>query len=262
MHILGTINTGAFDDLLALASIAHSENIWFHVDGAFGSLVVLDDNRRQLISGIDQADSLAFDFHKWLHCQYDAGCVLIRDVSHLESTFSMKQSYLGPSERGCSGDKPWFSGHGPEISRSFRALRVWFTLKEHGTVKLGQKIAENCQQAQYLVSLLEKHTFIRILRPVSLNIVNFRIEPDELDDTDSHLVDVFNNELVADIQLSGIAVVSSTRIREQVYIRAAIISHRSTLDDFDTFVKSLLDLCHVRLQTYSMKESEAKNETA
>ncbi|CAF4662167.1 unnamed protein product [Rotaria sp. Silwood1] len=251
----GTVNTGAFDNLLELSSIAHSEHIWLHIDGAFGSLVVLDPNRRHLVAGIDQADSLAFDFHKWLHCQYDAGCVLIRDVSHLNSTFSLNQSYLASSERGCSGYKPWFSDHGPELSRTFRALRVWFTLKEHGTVKIGQKIADNCQQAQYLASLLEKHSFIRIIRPISLNIVNFRLEPKEFADADSYVVDVFNNELVADIQLSGIAVVSTTNIHKQIYIRVAIISHRSTLEDFDIFVKCLLDLHQARLRTSSSNQS-------
>ena len=107
---------------------------------------------------------------------------------------------------------------GPELSRTFHALRIWFTLKEHGTLKLGRKISENCQQAQYLVSLLEKYSFVRIVRPVSLNIVNFRLEPKQFIGVDSYLVDIFNNELVADIQLSGTAVVSPTRIHEQLYL--------------------------------------------
>ena len=204
---LGTVNTGAFDNLLHLSSIARSENIWLHVDGAFGSLVVLDPERRQLVSGIDQVDSLAFDFHKWLHCPYDSGCVLIRDINHLQSTFSVDQSYLAETDRGCSSDKPWFCEFGPELSRPFRALRVWSTLKEHGTIKLGKKISENCEQAQYLVSLLEKHdNIIRIIRPITLNIVNFRFEPNELEHVDAETLDVFNDELVADIQVSGIAV--------------------------------------------------------
>jgi glutamate/tyrosine decarboxylase-like PLP-dependent enzyme len=176
IYFLGTVNTGAFDDFLELASIARSENIWFHVDGAFGSLVILDPQRRHLVVGIEQADSLAFDFHKWLHCPYDAGCVLMRNIEYLKSTFSLHQSYLylASSERGCAGDTPWFADFGPEITRTFRGLKVWFTLKEHGTAKLGQKIAENCEQAQYLVSLLEKHDhLIHIVRPVPLNIVNF-----------------------------------------------------------------------------------------
>jgi aromatic-L-amino-acid decarboxylase len=204
VYLIGTINTGAFDNLLELSSIARAENIWFHIDGAFGSFVILDPQRRHLVAGIDQADSLAFDFHKWLHCPYDVGCVLVRDYTYLESTFSTTESYLTKPERSNPGDKHWFFTMGPELSRSFRALKVWFTLKEHGTVKLGQKIADNCEQAQYLVSLLEKHDrIIRIVRPVSLNIVKFRLELEELDKTDYKLIDMFNDELLKDIQVSG-----------------------------------------------------------
>jgi len=243
------VNTGAFDNLVELSLIARTENLWFHVDGAFGSLVILDPERRHLVRGIEQADSLAFDFHKWLHSPYDAGCALIRDGIDLFSTFSVHQSYLANTERGCAGDKPWFCDLGIELSRPFRALKVWVTLKEHGTIKLGQKIADNCQQAQYLASLLEKYKhFIRIIRPVTLNIVNFRLEPEELDKSNPELIDTFNNELIADVQLSGIAVATTTRIYGRLYIRACIISHRSILEDFDIFVDNLLKLYRIRLQ--------------
>jgi glutamate/tyrosine decarboxylase-like PLP-dependent enzyme len=224
------------------------------VDGAFGSLVVLDPQRQHLVAGIDQADSLAFDFHKWLHCPYDAGCVLIRDGTLLLSTFSAQQSYLLNFERGVAGDAPWSLNLGPEASRSSRALKVWFTLKEHGTKQLGKKIAENCEQAQYLASLIEKYDArIRIVRPISLNIVNFRFEPDELNKENSKIVDDFNNELVADIQLSGIAVPSTAHIGGRLYIRVAIVSHRCTLQDFHLFVETLSKLYRDRLQAATQK---------
>ncbi|CAF1285633.1 unnamed protein product [Adineta ricciae] len=248
LSIPGTVNTGAFDNLSEIASIARTQNLWFHVDGAFGSLIILDPQRRHLVHGIEQADSLAFDFHKWLHCPYDAGCVLIRDGNDLLSTFSVHQSYLANTERGCAGDKPWFCDLGSELSRSFRALKVWVTLREHGTIKLGEKIGDNCEQAQYLGSLLEKHaSLVRVIRPITLNIVNFRVEPEELDRSNEALIDVFNNELLADIQISGIAVASTTRIHRRLYIRVCIISHRTVLEDFDIFVNNLLDVCRTRL---------------
>ncbi|CAF3608442.1 unnamed protein product [Adineta steineri] len=251
----GTVNMGAFDNLVELSLIARTEKMWFHVDGAFGSLVILDPQRRYLVQGVELADSLAFDFHKWLHCPYDAGCALIRDGTHLQSTFSVHQSYLANAERGCAGDTPWFCDLGIELSRSFRALKVWFTLKEHGTRKLGQKIADNCEQAQYLVSLLEKYQhFIHIIRPVPLNIVNFRLLPEELDKSNHKLIDQFNNDLLADIQISGIAVASTTRIYDRLYIRVCIISHRSTLQDFDIFVDNLLSLYHIRIQTMNQSK--------
>jgi glutamate/tyrosine decarboxylase-like PLP-dependent enzyme len=137
---------------------------------------------------------------------------------------------------------------GPELSRSFRALKVWFTLKEHGTIKLGQKISDNCEQAQYLVSLLEKHEqIIRIIRPVSLNIVNFRFEPLELD---NELIDMFNSELVKDIEKCGIVLPSSTRIQNRIYIRVCIVSHRTIYQDFHLFMDILFDLYRIRIQTF------------
>ncbi|CAF0783397.1 unnamed protein product [Didymodactylos carnosus] len=246
----GTVSTGAFDDLGQLASIARCEGVWFHVDGAFGSLIVLDPKRRSLATGLEQADSVAFDFHKWLHCSYDAGCALVRDRTELHATFSTRRHYLAATQRGCAGENPWFCELGPELSRSFRALKVWFTLKEHGLLKLGQKIADNCEQAQYLGTLLAQYSsFIRVVTPISLNVVNFRLEPDDLlHQMDSpEIIDVFNNEIAADMQESGIALPSTACIRERLYIRVAITNHRSTLTDFDIFVKAILDRCRDRL---------------
>ncbi|CAF4105267.1 unnamed protein product [Rotaria magnacalcarata] len=194
LELLGFVNTDAFDNLVELASVIRKETIWFHVDGG---LVILDPERRNLVQGIEQADSLAI-----------------------------------------------------ELSRSFRALKVWFTLKEHGIIKLGQKITDNCQQAQYLASLLRKHKeFIRILCPVILNIVNIRLEPEVegLDKLNDELIDLFNNELLADIQMFGIAAASTTRVRGQLYIHICIVGHRSNLEDFDIFVDTLIRIYHVRL---------------
>ncbi len=248
------MNTGAFDNLLELSSIARAENIWFHVDGAFGSFIILDPQRRFLVAGIDQADSIACNFHKWLHCPFEAGCILIRDYTYLESTFATTASFLHKPEENSSDNKPWFYHLGPELSRSFRALKVWFTLKEHGIVKLGQKIADNCEQAQYFLSLLEKHEhIIRIIRPVSLNTVNFRFEPEEFDKADYELIDLFNNQLLVDIHASSIAIPSSTRIYNRVYLRVCIVSHRSTHEDFDIFIETLLKLCRTRVQTFLME---------
>ena len=252
----GTVNTGAFDNLLELSMIARKENIWFHVDGAFGSFIILDPQRRHLVAGIDQADSLAFDFHKWLHCPYDVGCVLVRDYTYLQSTFINTSSYMSKNERKHANNKPWFFNMGPELSRPFRALKVWFTLKEHGVIKLGRKIADNCEQAQYLVSLLEKHPHtIRILRPSLLNIVNFRFEPKELDTADDLLIDSFNEELLKNIHSSGVAVPSSTCIQNRFYIRVCIVNHRTILQDVDLFVKTIVDLSKNLLQNFMIKNT-------
>ncbi|CAF1443746.1 unnamed protein product [Rotaria sordida] len=218
----GTVSTGAFDDLSALSIVARENNIWFHVDGAFGSFVVLDPSRRHLIDGLSEADSLAFDFHKWLHTPYAAGCVLLRQISMLNATFSSPRNYLVGTKRGFAGDTPWFCDMGIELSRPCRALKVWFTIKEHGIIRLGQSIAANCDQAQYLANLLSKYDFIQVLTPVSLNIVNFRVEPDALKNSDPETVDIFNDELVNDLQEKGIAVPSTTRLKDRLHIRVCV----------------------------------------
>lgn len=245
--ILGTVSTGAFDDLAALSAVAKENNIWFHVDGAFGSFIVLDPKRQALINGLSEADSLAFDFHKWLHAPYAAGCVLLREISMLHATFSSSRNYLVSTKRGFAGDNPWFCEMGIELSRPCRALKVWFTLKEHGMAKLGQSVATNCDQAQYLADLLGKHDFIRVFTPVSLNIVNFRLEPPELSQANPEVIDEFNDELVSDLQEQGIAVPSTTRLKERLYIRICITNHRSSLPDFDLLVKSVTSLSKSRI---------------
>jgi len=196
---LGTVSTGAFDDLAALSAVAKENNIWFHVDGAFGSFVVLDPTRHNLIAGLSEADSLAFNFHKWLRAPYAAGCVLLREITMLHATFSSSRNYLLSTKRGFASDNPWFCEMGIALSRPCRAFKVWFSLKEHVTIKLGQAIAANCGQAQYLANLLRKHHFIRVFSPVSLNIVNFRLEPSELKQAGSEIIDEFNDELVKDL---------------------------------------------------------------
>ncbi len=143
----GTVNTGALDDLAGLAAICRRHNLWFHVDGAFGALCALSEELRPLLSGIELADSLSFDFHKWMYVQYDAGCVLVRHESLQRQTFSSRPAYLGSIERGLAGGGAWPCEFGPELSRGFRALKVWFALKEHGSRRLGEVVLQNCRQA-------------------------------------------------------------------------------------------------------------------
>ncbi len=243
----GTVSTGAFDNLSSISTVAKENNIWFHVDGAFGSFVVLDPSRRYLIDGLSEADSLAFDFHKWLHAPYAAGCVLIRQINKLQDTFSSPRNYLVSNQRGFSGDNPWFCEMGIELSRPCRALKVWFTIKEHGIRRLGQSIAENCNQANYLANLLSNYDFIRVFTPVSLNIVNFRVQPNQLKDENPSIIDKFNDELVNDLQEQGIAIPSTTRLNNLLYIRICITNHRTTFEDFHLLVNAIIQLSQSRI---------------
>jgi glutamate/tyrosine decarboxylase-like PLP-dependent enzyme len=235
----GTVNTGAIDDLAAVAAVCKEFGLWFHVDGAFGALAILSDALAPLLAGIEQADSIAFDFHKWLHVPYDAGCVLIRDRELQLSAFSARPAYLAAGTRGLAGANPWFCEFGPEMSRGFRALKVWFTLKEHGTRRLGEKIEENCRQAAYLAERIRRDPHLALLASGPLSVVCFRyLDPGMPDE----MLDRLNEAIVADLQEQGIAAPSTTRIDGRLAIRVAITNHRSRLDDFDLLLDAVLRL--------------------
>ena len=233
----GTVNTGAIDDLNELASLCAAEKIWFHVDGAFGALCVLSEQLRSLVRGIDRADSIAFDFHKWMHVPYDAGCVLVRDGELHRATFSMRPSYLGTLPRGLAGGDYWPCDFGPELSRGFRALKIWFALKEHGTRRFGQLIAQNCSQARYLAERIGAEPELELLAPVSLNIVCFRYGVCGVDEC---RLDRLNEDLVEDLQESGVAAPSTTRLGGRLAIRVNITNHRCRRADLDLLVSAVL----------------------
>lgn len=149
-----------------------------------------------------------------------------------------------------------FNDLGSELSRSFCALKVWFIFKKHGIVKLGKKIADNCKQAEYFVSLLERHDeLICIILSITLNIVNFRFESKILSETNVEVIDIFNNELVADMQLCGIGVLSISYIKNKLYIRVAIINHRTILEDFHIYLDDLFHMYRARIQGYSKRNN-------
>jgi len=239
----GAVNTGAIDNLEDLAQLCAEEKIWFHVDGAFGGLCVLSQDLAPRVKGIERADSLAFDFHKWAHVQYDAGCVLVRDGELQRAAFSMRPDYLQHLNRGLGGGDIWPCDLGPELSRSFRALKVWFALKEHGTRRLGQAIERNCEQAQYLAKKVEAHPALELLTPCSLNIVCFRALAPGLDDAG---LDKLNQEIVADLQESGVAAPSTSRVRGCLAIRVNITNHRTQFEDMDILVDAVLKAAQAR----------------
>ena len=221
---VGTVTTGASDDIAALADFCRRENLWLHVDGAFGALTILCPHLAPRLAGIESADSLAFDFHKWLHVPYDAGCVLVRDQTALLDAFTDRESYLADGA-ALAGGGIWPCDLGLELSRGFRALKVWFALQEHGTRALGEAIARNCAQAQRLAGELAQRPAIRLMAPVPLQIVCCRYEPPGMDET---AADTLNADLVAALQYRGIAAPSTCRIGNRLCIRINITNHRTS----------------------------------
>ena len=230
----GTINTGSIDDLDAIADVAAREGLWFHLDGAFGAMAALSPETQGLVPGMERADSLAFDFHKWMYVPYEAGCVLIRNKAAHRAAFSVHADYLRPLPRGTGAQPESTNLRSPQLSRSFKALKVWMTLKEHGFEKFGRLVAQNVEQARYLGGLVEEDPRFELMAPVALNVVAFRFAPTGVDPAK---LEELNRELLMRIQEQGIAVPSSTHVRGEFTIRVCICNHRSWREDFDLFAR-------------------------
>jgi Glutamate decarboxylase and related PLP-dependent proteins len=236
----GTTNTAAVDDLNALADICARERCWFHVDGAFGAWAAIAPEYRHLVAGMERADSLAFDLHKWMYLQYPVACILIRDAGHHRQAFSLTPTYLahGEGDRGLTGvDVPWLSDYGFELSRGFHALKAWMTIKEHGTLKYGRLIRQNIDQAQYLARLVVSAPELELALPVSLNIVNFRYTRPGFKDDE---LDALNKQIERELQERGIAVPSTVTIQGRNYLHVAVTNHRSRKEDFDLFISEVI----------------------
>ena len=233
----GTINTGAIDDMKALADLSEREELWFHVDGAIGAVAVLAENVKEQLSGIERADSVALDLHKWMHIPFEAGCVLVRHEEAHRKTFSLTPEYLEHNTRGLASGRLWFSDYGLQLSRQFRALKVWMSIKEHGLDRFGRMMTRNVKQAHYLGQLIEKEQDMELLAPIGLNIVCFRFNPGNLDD---ETLNELNKEILIQLQEQGICAPSYTTLYGRYCLRAAIANHRSVQDDFDVLVKEVV----------------------
>ncbi len=230
----GTVDTGAIDDLTALADLSHREKLWFHVDGAYGALAILAPDLAPRLKGIERADSLAFDFHKWGQVPYDAGFVLVRDGVLHRNAFASSAAYLRRADRGLAAGPPWPCDFGPDLSRGFRALKTWFTLKVYGLEALGATISRTCALARYLESRIAEMPELELAAPVELNIVCFRYR-----DEQEHKV---NARIVVELQESGIVAPSTAVIDGRLAIRAAIVNHRTGQGEIDALVEKTLAL--------------------
>jgi glutamate/tyrosine decarboxylase-like PLP-dependent enzyme len=234
----GTVNTGAFDDLEALAGVCQEQKLWFHVDGAFGALASLAPELRSLVRGMEAADSIAFDMHKWMYLPYEVGCTLVRDGDTHRRAFALTPEYLEHhSTRGIAGSDIWLSDYGVQLSRGFRALKVWMSIKEHGISKFARLIRQNVEQARYLEGLVRRDPRLELVAPVPSNIVCFRYvgtRPDAVGLND------LNKELLLRLHESGVAAPSYTTLGDMYALRVCITNYRSTFDDFDLLVREVV----------------------
>jgi aromatic-L-amino-acid/L-tryptophan decarboxylase len=232
----GSVDRGAFDPLADIAAFCRREKLWFHVDGAFGAWTRLaDEPWRSLGDGIEQADSLALDFHKWMYVQYDCGLALIRDEAAHRAAFAARPAYIARQDAGLGGGDPWFCDYGTDLSRGFRALKVWATLRAYGTERLGAAITANCRQAAYLGRLVDAAPDLRRVEPVRSNVCCFTVVADPGSDAGA-----LNTAIVHALQMSGEAVFSTTVIDGRTVIRAAITNHRTTDADVAAAVAAVV----------------------
>ncbi|HEX3485806.1 MAG TPA: aspartate aminotransferase family protein [Micropepsaceae bacterium] len=244
----GTVDTGAIDDLEAVGRICREQNLQFHVDGAYGALAALSGALKHRLAGIELADSIAFDFHKWGQVPYDSGFILVRDGVRHRETFVAPTAYLRRETRGLAGGDFWPCDYGPDLSRGFRALKTWFTLKTYGTERLGAVIDRSCALARYLEKRVLDEPQLELLAPAQLNIVCFRFRARDIDRV--------NGDIVAELHESGIAAPSTTILNGQLAIRAAFVNHRTQPEDVDALIEATLRFGRAKAQPASQFEAE------
>jgi len=243
----GTVNTGAIDPLDKIFWICCKENLWMHVDGAFGALLKLLPEYEEQLDCLEFADSIAFDLHKWMSIPYEAGVVLVKDADAHRNTFALQADYISNNERGIAAGPEPTSNFGFELSRNFKALKIWMSLKEHGIEKFARLIRQNLTQATYLTDLVEQSAELELTAPTSTNIVCFRFNPQE-SDLD---LDKLNKEILMRLQESGIAAPSYTRLNGNYCMRVANVNHRTIKNDLDVLVNEV-----IKIGNEVMKEEE------
>lgn len=236
----GTVNSGAVDDLAALADIAAEEKLWFHVDGCIGALIAIAPRNAWRVKGIERADSIALDPHKWLHAPFEVGCALIRDRALHRNTFAVSPEYLQTTARGiASGD--WLYEFGLQTTRGFSALKVWMALMEHGVAKFGRLIDRNIAQAAHLAELIRSQPALELVAEPEINIVCFRVAPRG---RDKEQIKRINVEIMLRLQETGIAALSDTTIRGKHCLRVAICNHRTRVGDLSTLLSGIIAAMH------------------
>jgi glutamate/tyrosine decarboxylase-like PLP-dependent enzyme len=235
----GTINTGAIDDLEALADFCANEGLWFHVDGAIGAVAVLADNVRDQLRGIERADSVALDLHKWMHIPFEAGCALVRHEKAHREAFSLTPEYLAreSNARGLATGSLWFSDYGLQLTRQFRALKIWMSVKEHGLDRFGRMMARNVDQAHLLGRLIEAEPLLERTAPIGLDIVCFRFNPGDLS---AERLERLNRDILSELHEQGVAAPSYTTLNGVYCLRVAISNHRSRDEDFALLVREVV----------------------
>ncbi len=247
----GSINVGAVDPLEEIAEVCASRGLWLHADGACGAVGAMLPEKQSLFKGLERVDSLTLDPHKWLYIPYECGCILVRDAEKMRRAFSLTAPYL----RGTLPTK--YTGldyleYGPQMSRGFRALKVWMSIKHYGVEGYRKLLSQNLRAAEHLDGLVRSAPDFEALHEPTLFIYSFRYAPEDLRSrasrsgreralVDSYL-DRLNQRITDELQLTGIAFLMTTSVRERTVLRMSICSHRTTLEDIEVVFDKVREL--------------------
>lgn len=232
----GSTSTGSIDDLTALAALCRAEGLWFHIDACIGAFIRLAPRHRDLVAGLDLADSLALDPHKWLQTPFECGCALVRDGRLLHDTFTLHGAYLQQQSRGLAGVE-FLGDYGFELSRGFKALKLWMSLKEQGVAKFGALVDQQIDMAHHMADRVRAEPKLELMAPAAINIVCFRYRGQGGSEDELRAL---NTEIMLRIQESGLAVPTDTTLRGRHSLRAAIANHRTRPEDLDALIDAVL----------------------
>lgn len=234
----GTVNTGAIDPLMALSELANEHDLWLHVDGSYGAFAILAPSVRSRFAGIEKADSVALDPHKWLYLPVDVGCVIYRQPEKARPVFALDAEYTRVFADEAN-ESFAFWDYGPELSRRFRALKVWMLLKGAGLTELGNAIERNVTCARHLESLVRASGDFEMMAPVELSIFCFRHLPARLRDAPLEVVNAFNQKLMVALQWDGSSYLSNAMIDGRFALRGCVLNYRTTLADIERLLDDL-----------------------
>ncbi|MEP6603064.1 MAG: GNAT family N-acetyltransferase [Spartobacteria bacterium] len=235
---VGTVMTGAFDPLAEVAEIARRFNLWMHVDACYGGFAALAESVRPLFAAIDQADSVALDPHKWLYLPIDCGCVLYRDPQTARATFAHDADYTRIIAQEAE-EAFAFWDYGPELSRRFRALKIWMLLKTVGCRALGEVIEKDLACARHFEQLILASNDFEMLAPVEMSIFCFRHLPNERKVANDQELDAWNERLLVALQRDGSSYLSNALIHGRFALRGCVMNYRTTLRDMEILLDDL-----------------------
>ena len=240
----GTTNTGTVDPLNDIARICKTEKLWFHIDGAYGGAAILSKAGSMALKGIEKADSLTIDPHKWLYQPYEMGCLLVRNHKWLSQTFTEKPEYLRDIEGNTSEIN--FYDHGIQLTRRFRALKFYMSMKTFGLNAFRKAVTYNIELAEETEDILRASTNWEVISPATLAIINFRYNPIDKQYTEKEL-DALNQKISEGIIASKEALLVTTVLQNQVVLRMCLINPRTTIND----IKETLQKCTTIAKTLS-----------